>query len=39
MKKTGKTIRTNDPKFAMRTLCRRTCNAMHGIASLREQVI
>ena len=34
MKKTGKTIRTNDPKLAMRTLCRRSCNAMHGIASL-----
>lgn len=32
MEKTGKTIRTNDPKLALRTLCRRSCNAMRGIA-------
>lgn len=39
MKKIGKTIRTNDPKLALRTLCRRSCNAMHGIANLMAQVI
>jgi len=39
MEKTGNTIRTNDPKLALRTLCRRSCNAMHGIASLMEQVV
>ena len=39
METTGKTITTNDPKLALRMLCRRSCNAMHGIASLMEQVI
>ena len=39
MEKTGKTITTSDPKLALRTLCRRSCDAMHGIASLMEQVV
>ena len=39
VERTGNTIKTSDPKLALRTLCRRSCNAMHGIASLMEQVI
>lgn len=39
MELTGKTIKTSDPTLVMQTLCRRSCNAMHGIAGLMEQVI
>jgi len=39
MERTGETIKTSDPKLALLTLCRRSCNAIHGIASLMDQVI